>query len=545
MADFYVKYEENRRARALGLDIMQASTGAGFQASFAEAMVRNPTPSIYRDAARQNYYERTHTDEFGQEHTIPAKPSKILSAEEANWRYSVKGRLTFDSDVPEPVAKELRDLKLGEIQRADTLRRSEAGLGTRLSASLLGSLIDPLNIASAFIPVVGQARYAALAERLGPAGARATVGAIEGGVGAAMLEPFVYNAAVKEQADYSMADSMANIVFGGILGGGLHLGAGFIGDRLAGRRNATPLQREIDALPAEDQAQMLRAAESQILEGRPVDVSPVADAILPSRMVEQLKQTSMERAPGEPVADFERRKAMIQRVDPEAVQAIDDIKTEVEQLNYWMGALQKATTERGPVDEAAQRVLDLRQKLDDMGPETDWRDVRDIQSEIDMLTQEFSSPTRPMKQVLAEHADRGKKSAANVRKIQRRIDYLQGKLPELNRRVAQAYSTGQQMLTRSSAGRNIVKRAKEQSRPHTDPRDAQNSANFEKMAQREQGPPPDVDTEIAAVEAELAELEEFVDMTEFETAEIRQVAQRAERENEAIRRAAGCKLEQS
>ena len=81
----------------------------------------------------------------------------------------------------------------------------------------------------------------------------------------AAVEPLVYGVAQSEQADYHMVDSLLNVTFGGVLGGGLHAIAGAIGDRLARWRG-------------EDREAALRAAIAQLTEGRPVDVTPIAAA---------------------------------------------------------------------------------------------------------------------------------------------------------------------------------------------------------------------------------------------------------------------------
>ena len=89
-----------------------------------------------------------------------------------------------------------------------------AKFGTGLAVSML----DPINIGASFIPVFGQARFAALAARQGLRTARLTRGVVEGAVGAALVEPIVYSAAKRVQADYGAADSLLNIAFGSILG---------------------------------------------------------------------------------------------------------------------------------------------------------------------------------------------------------------------------------------------------------------------------------------------------------------------------------------
>ena len=140
----------------------------------------------------------------------------------------------------------LTQRKQAELRRQYVLERAKGGYvegGERLLLSLGTSLADPLTIASAFVPVVGEARYAALLESAGSsvlrrAGVRAAVGAAEGGVGAAITEPIIYNAKQAEQADYDLYDSLANIAFGTVFGGGLHAVGGAVGDFRVARAEA-------------------------------------------------------------------------------------------------------------------------------------------------------------------------------------------------------------------------------------------------------------------------------------------------------------------
>lgn len=144
--------------------------------------------------------------------------------------------------------------KQAELKRRYILERAGGGVARgseRLLLSLATSLADPLTVASAFVPVVSQARYAALLKGasgpLGRAGVRATVGALEGTAGAALVEPVVYSAKIEEQADYGLYDSMANIAFGGLFGGGLHTVGGAVIDYRTARRAAT-VERAATAL---------------------------------------------------------------------------------------------------------------------------------------------------------------------------------------------------------------------------------------------------------------------------------------------------------
>ena len=131
--------------------------------------------------------------------------------------------------------------KEAERERQSIIQRGPAGSWNPFSAGfyvgaakfgtgLAVSMLDPINIGASFIPVFGQARFAALAARQGLRTARLTRGVVEGAVGAALVEPIVYSAAKRVQADYGAADSLLNIAFGSILGGGLHVGVGKLRD---------------------------------------------------------------------------------------------------------------------------------------------------------------------------------------------------------------------------------------------------------------------------------------------------------------------------
>lgn len=248
---------------AQGLWGLPSPTGEVVSATAEETAVRNPVPSIERFFGRietergvaAERRDRLSPLDYSTE--LPEAPVQ-LSPEEANKRFGVdfygKSVLSWDAPVREDTAQELYDLKIGELRRETILSRAGGGVGqnlARFGTGLAVSAIDPLNIASAFIPVFGEARYVQLltgaSGAFGRAGVRAGVGAVEGVAGAAIVEPIIYGVAQSEQADYGLTDSFLNIVFGGVLGGGLHTSFGAIGDRLG----TSSYAREIDALRAE------------------------------------------------------------------------------------------------------------------------------------------------------------------------------------------------------------------------------------------------------------------------------------------------------
>lgn len=163
-----------------------------------------------------------------------------ISAEQAMERVKkngLEGHLTFDKDTTEEAVDLLSERKRKELHRQDIQARSPGGVG--LTAAKFGiavgtSLADPAGALLNFVPIVGNARYARWLKSsggtLGRTGVRAGVGAAEGVAGATLYEPLLYTAKQSEQADYDMTDSLLNVAFGGVLGGGIHMIGGSAAD---------------------------------------------------------------------------------------------------------------------------------------------------------------------------------------------------------------------------------------------------------------------------------------------------------------------------
>lgn len=240
-----------------------SDSGDVFGAAFEGALNTNPTNSLFRFG---DLAEATNPspiiDPAGNAVYAPEIPK--ISAEQA--RQKVRGA-GLDLKIPDegirPGALDiLMQRQREQIARQQVLARSPTGsLGTQVAAGLAASVLDPLSIATAFVPVVGEARYAQLlagaTTPLARAGVRAGVGAVEGAVGAAIVEPLPLLAAAQDQTDYGLSDSLANIAFGGILGGGLHSVGGAISDAL--RKN---LATEPVAAPKIDDAVMPAATRT-------------------------------------------------------------------------------------------------------------------------------------------------------------------------------------------------------------------------------------------------------------------------------------------
>lgn len=247
-----------------------------------ETQLHNPLQSLKRlremeDATQGEVIPSEST--FDAATQITRAPVTRLDAETARTRVKESGlSLTIPDDgISERALGILMKAKRDEMRRQDIFARgpSDVGAGAaRLSVALVESLFDPLNIASAFIPVVGPARYAAMlksaASPLARAAVRAEVGALEGAVGAAVLEPLIYSAAQAEQLDYTMYDSLANVAFGGLFGGGLHVAGGAVADAVRAPRIAAErrLREELDKVNADAKQRADAAVQSADIQSR-------------------------------------------------------------------------------------------------------------------------------------------------------------------------------------------------------------------------------------------------------------------------------------
>ena len=235
-------------------------------------------------SATGRFIEQTGQEVFGR--------GKLLSKEEyEESEYFREGIQVGDEGIKEGVAKILAERKDKRDVINFELSRSPGGFGlgaAQFGTALFGSLLDPINIAASFIPVVGQARLAQLTARAGQTGARAVTGVAEGAVGAALVEPIVYGQARMEyDQDYTMMDSLLNVAIGGVLGGGLHVGFGKISDRI----NATKQKQRADAISV---------ALSQTLADQEVDVVKLHEdsAKRAREQVEERAQAAREYAEG-------------------------------------------------------------------------------------------------------------------------------------------------------------------------------------------------------------------------------------------------------
>ena len=200
------------------------------------------------------YYNPTNAlDRFLQMQFGPGRTGNILSPEQyKESEYFREGLEAPEDGIKEGYAQLLAQNYDKRAAITQTLSRSKGGfaLGSaQFGTMLLGSVLDPINVASAFIPVFPAARYAHLVTKFGKTKARALRGVVEGSVGAAIVEPIVLGqAALEQDENYNLLDSFLNVTVGGVLGGGLHVGFGKLSDVIERRSQRTKQEAVVTAV---------------------------------------------------------------------------------------------------------------------------------------------------------------------------------------------------------------------------------------------------------------------------------------------------------
>ena len=219
---------------------------------------------------------------IGEQLVGKGRQGQTLSKEDyLNSSYYRDGMQINDDGITEGLAQLLADRHDERESFKATLSRSRGGFGlqaAQFGVAMGGSILDPLNVASAFIPSIAVARTATMAAKITSpvqlakkslagktTGSRFTTGTIDGAIGAVAVEPLVIGAAALEgDEDYTLMDSFLNVALGSALGGGLHAGFGKISDR-------------INKLPAPTRDAAQRTSTAQLAQDQEVNITPLID----------------------------------------------------------------------------------------------------------------------------------------------------------------------------------------------------------------------------------------------------------------------------
>ena len=324
-----------------------------------------------------------------------------ISRDELNKEYSDLG-LFFKEDEFQSVVDIMVEEKKDEKSRQSIIERGPKGFGVgalKFATGLGVSLFDPINIAASFIPVFGQARFAGLVARQGFTRARLAKGVTEGAVGAAIVEPIVYGVAKEVQADYGLADSLLNITFGTILGGGLHVGAGKLKDlRTASKfkqrvkESNTPdqelnlykeyypengrIMRDLEVTNPQTRRLLLEKSLNDLLLEKPVDTSPVvsADPVLKNSV--DSAATSQTRSIPDSTAD----QIELNNVEQNVVnKKSSDVDVEINNLELRLNAIKEnQKTRKLEIDDDVE-VKSTKDELDEVNQRSEELDeiIRD------------------------------------------------------------------------------------------------------------------------------------------------------------------------
>lgn len=138
------------------------------------------------------------------------------------------------------------------------------------ASGFAASMLDPVNLATAIVPVVGEQRLFSMLRAAkgawGRAGVRAGVGAASGALGAVIMEPGIALGQMELQADYSFTQSLLNISMGAAMGAVLQPGFGALGEW---RRNWRGISHPWEFVEADEETRaMMKAHADEIYTHR-------------------------------------------------------------------------------------------------------------------------------------------------------------------------------------------------------------------------------------------------------------------------------------
>lgn len=254
---------------------------------------------------------------------LPDDP--ILQAEQANKSFSPPGVTLFTHPIALSVAKAMGKEATDQAQRDQLLARwaSNANPIERFGIPLAAGLLDPNNLAAAFIPGIGEETFLASLGKVGLTGlggrvaARAAAGAT---TFAAATPVFMgLNAASMlnegQQPSFDLRDAFNQLAYNAAIGAILHTGLGFAArDSRAWLLRGTPRDagfgpvdteeptppaekppagpaaavdaEKVATAPASTTKAAIDTAVAQTLDGRPVDVTPLFDGTAEPKVAE-------------------------------------------------------------------------------------------------------------------------------------------------------------------------------------------------------------------------------------------------------------------
>lgn len=296
-----INYETKRASdeeRNYLFDEVPTSFLEAFGANFSLLTDYNPAWGLYREARRKKAGE---------------DDNEIIPVGKLNEEYADLG-LFFDKDEPRGYVNLLVEKKKDELKKQSIVQRGPQNIFAKSSYFISGlgaSFLDPINLGAAFIPVVGQARFLSNVARYGVTRSRMLKGVQEGFVGNVAVEPLSYMSANQEQRDYTAANAITNVAFGSILGGGMHVTFGKIGDmykKYTGKENIYTKIANADPALRED---LLKYTIGQLVQNKKVNIASFLDMTKIAKEADLEANINLSKDPRTAKQLFNTRKIII------------------------------------------------------------------------------------------------------------------------------------------------------------------------------------------------------------------------------------------
>lgn len=395
----------------------------------------------------------------------PGDPrGKFLSAEQASEQGKPYG-LTFDRGMSEAEFERIKELRQRQLNNAAVFERArnsgDYGVGRAVASvatELLVSAADPVNVATAFLPI-GQA-IPVLGRIASPGARRLATGAVEGFAGAAAVQPIIAFDRARWDPDYGFGDVMADLAFGTVLGGGLHWAGGKVSDwrtKRASRQQAPDapaadgqpplaepsaasipqaMAEAIDATAPETRVAALRGAVAALAEDRAINVGPIVRSDpkwrAPEPATSRLALDAYRGDPAASVAGATRTALETVRAQQEAVASLASMRTAELRGEAWRSPVPlNWKPEPGQIEEAMRmaRGLPPQRPLQEPTTLTQWLRAR---GGIDKASPDLGELTsRDLEKIpgLLRNARRQNAGAAGkaglaVERVGDRLDYV-------------------------------------------------------------------------------------------------------------------------
>mgnify|MGYP005988455935 CR=1 FL=1 len=302
-----INYETKRASdeeRNYLFDEVPTSFLEAFGANFSLLTDYNPAWGLYREARRKKAGE---------------DDNEIIPVGKLNEKYANLG-LFFDKDEPRGYVNLLVEKKKDELKKQNIVQRGPQNMFAKSSYFISGlgaSFLDPINLGAAFIPVVGQARFLSNVARYGVTRSRMLKGVQEGFVGNVAVEPLSYISANQEQRDYTAANAITNVAFGSILGGGMHVTFGKIGDmykKYTGKENIYTKIANADPALRED---LLKYTIGQLVQNKRPNIAAFLDMTKIAKETDLEANINLSKDPRTAKQLFDTRKIIINNLKKE------------------------------------------------------------------------------------------------------------------------------------------------------------------------------------------------------------------------------------